>query len=381
MKLMGTDSVYLDNAATTAVLPDVVEEMKSYFTVHYGNPASTHEMGVTASRAVETAARALEKYVGSGHWDVIFTSSGTEANNFATLGYAQKYREGRIITTQIEHASVLEPCKFLSQRNYEIVRIAPGPGGMISSRELMKKIDHSTLLVSVQHANNEIGTLHPVEEIGINLKKLHPRVLFHIDAVQTAGKMDISGAVKWADFITLSAHKIHGPKGIGALMVKKEIKKPSAAIRGGGQQGGIRSGTENVPGMAGFALAMKIASDNLGGHANRMKEMEYVFNGTFKETESARRMFRDTPRLPGFIVVGFERIPSEVIEHSMEAEGFIVSSTAACSSRKVKRSHVLESLALPEETNVIRIVPSRFTTPSEMEGAASALNRIFRKLL
>jgi cysteine desulfurase len=377
---MAPDPVYLDNAATTAVLPEVVEEMAPYFSRHYGNPASTHVMGVSAARALEAAAGTLAASVGAGEWDTVFTSSGTEANNLALLGYALKHREGRIVTTTLEHASVLETAAFLSQRGFDLVRVAPDRHGMVSARAVCDAASEATLLVSVQHGNNEIGTLQPVEEIGMVLKKVRPRTLLHVDAVQTAGKVDLAGAARWADLMTLSGHKVHGPKGVGALLIRKKAPRPGPLLRGGGQQEGLRSGTENVPGAVGFALAMKSASERLAEHGEHLRKLEEAFEASLHAGPRVRRLFADSARIPGFIVLGFPGIPSEVIEHAMESEGFIVSSTAACSSRNAKRSHVLEAVSCPEELNVIRIVPSRFTSLRHMEEAAGALNAIFERL-
>jgi cysteine desulfurase len=377
---MEADPAYLDNASTTRVLPEVLAEMAVYFTAKYGNPSSSHIMGVEAARAADASSAELARCVGGGEWDVVFTASGTEANNLAIAGYAPGPRGRSIVTTSIEHASVLEPCKLMAEKGLELVRAAPGPDGVVSSDELMRHVTGSTVLVTIQHANNEIGTLQPVEENGRALKKLHPQALLHIDAVQTAGKMDLSAASVWADLVTLSAHKIHGPKGIGALTIRKGIRKPSPIIRGGGQQGGLRSGTENVPGMAGLATALRLAAQAAMQSAAHLKRLEEAFDSAFRETPSACRLFRNSPHVPGFIVVGFRRVPSEVVEHAMEAEGIIVSSAAACSSRKARRSHVLEAAGVGEDSNVIRIVPSRFTRPDEMERAALALNRILDRL-
>ena len=377
---MAAEPVYLDNASTTRVIPEVLAEMGVYLSHKYGNPSSLHIMGVEAARALDAASAALEKCVGGGEWDAVFTGSGTEANNLAIAGYAHGRRGQGIVTTAIEHASVLEPCKLLAEKGHELIQAAPGPDGIVPTDEITRHVTESTILVTIQHANNEIGTLQPVEEIGRALKKLHPRVLLHVDAVQTAGKLDQSAAAGWADLVTLSAHKIHGPKGIGALMIRKGIGKPAPLIRGGGQQGGLRSGTENVPGIAGFALALKLASQSARRSAAHLASLEETFDSAFRETPAAGRLYRNSPHLPGFIVVGFRSIPSEVVEHAMETEGIIVSSTAACSSRKARRSHVLEATGCSEEINVIRIVPSRFTSPEEMERAALTLNRILDKL-
>jgi cysteine desulfurase len=377
---MSPDPVYLDNAATTSVLPEVIEEMTPYFSRHYGNPASSHVMGVAAARALEAAAGSLAGCIGAGEWHVVFTSSGTEANNLALLGYARKHREGRIVTTALEHASVLEPAALLSQKGFDLVRIAPDSRGLVSARDVMGAVSDATLLVSVQHGNNEIGTLQPVEEIGMVLKKVRPRTLLHVDAVQTAGKVDLAGAARWADLLTLSGHKVHGPKGVGALLIRRNAPRPSPLLRGGGQQEGLRSGTENVPGAVGFALAMKRAAERLSAHGAHLKKLEEAFEAALRAGPGVMRLFADSPRIPGFIVLGFPRIPSEVIEHAMESEGFIVSSTAACSSKKARRSHVLEAVSCPESLNVIRIVPSRFTSSGHMEEAARALSAIFERL-
>jgi cysteine desulfurase len=377
---MTREPVYLDNAATTAALPEVVETMRNFLSRQYGNPASSHGMGVAAARAMDEAAAALAASIGAGPWETVFTSSGTEANNLALLGTAGKRRGASVVTTAIEHASVLEPLTSLVSKGMSLALVRPGEDGRVRAADVLAAVDDKTCLVSVQHANNELGTLQPVDEVGALLKKLRPGVILHVDAVQTAGKTDLDAAARWADLVTLSAHKVHGPKGVGALLIRKDAPRPAPLIRGGGQQGGLRSGTENVPGAAGFALAVKLAAERIAEHAASMKALEEAFDEGFREIAGARRLLGASPHLPGFIVVAFPRIPSEVVEHAMEAEGFIVSSTAACSSRKPKRSHVLEAIGIPEDTHVIRVVPSRFTARDDMAAAAAALSRVLGRL-
>lgn len=377
---MGSDFIYLDNAATTAVSPEVIEEMNHLHAFEFGNPSSTHAMGVEAARIIESAGRTIEQCVGGGQWDVIFTSTGTEANNLATIGYLLQEKPGKVVTTAIEHVSVLEPCKLAVEKGFDMARVRPDANGVVSAQDVLAQVNDATILVTVQHANNETGILQPVEDIGRILKKRFPNLLMHVDAVQSAGKIDISSAVKWADLVTLSAHKIHGPKGIGALLVKKGVRKPSPMVRGGGQQGGVRSGTDNVPGAAGMARALRAAADDINGRREIMRDLEDAFKGGFQATDRARRLFRDSPGIPGFILIGFDRIPSDVIEHSMESEGFIVSSTAACSSKNVKRSHVLAAIGVPESVNVIRVVPSLHTSPDDMRRAGATLSEILAKL-
>ncbi|MFH1436930.1 MAG: cysteine desulfurase family protein [Pseudomonadota bacterium] len=377
---MGTEYIYLDNAATTAVAPEVIEEMNHLHAFEYANPSSTHAMGVAAARIIEAAGRTIEQCVGGGQWDVIFTSTGTEANNLAVTGYLLQEKSGRVVTTAIEHSSVLEPCKLAAGRGIDVIRVMPDAGGVVSVEDVLAQVDGATVLVSVQHANNETGTVQPVEDIGRSLKKRFPGLLLHVDAIQTAGKIDISSAAKWADLMTLSAHKMHGPKGIGALLVKRGTKKPSPLVRGGGQQWGVRSGTDNVPGAAGMARALKMAESGISGNGEMMRELEDAFEDGFGKTDKARRLFENSPRVPGFILIGFDKIPSDVIENSMEGEGYIVSSTAACSSKSVKRSHVLAAAGVPEDVNVIRVVPSRYTSADDMRRASAALSGILARL-
>ncbi len=377
---MGTNYIYLDNAATTAAAPEVIEEMNHLHAFEYGNPSSTHAMGVESARIVESAGRTIEQCVGGGQWDIIFTSTGTEANNLATVGYLLQEKSGNVVTTAIEHSSVLEPCKLAVDKGFDMALVRPDANGVVSVEDVLAQVNGATILVTVQHANNETGTLQPVEDIGRSLKKRFPGLLLHVDAVQSAGKIDISGAAGWADLMTLSAHKMHGPKGIGALLVKKGVRKPSPMVRGGGQQGGVRSGTENVAGAAGMARALKMATDNLSGHGELMRELEDAFGEGFEETAKAHRLFENSPRVPGFILIGFEKVPSDVMENSMQREGYIVSSTAACSSKNAKRSHVLAASGVPDDIKVIRVVPSRYTSADDMRRAGAALSDILARL-
>jgi len=373
--------IYLDNASTTKIDSEVLQFMIDKQTKFYANPSSSHILGAQSFSAIKSSANQIIECIGDpGIWEVVFTASGTEANNLAISGYSSGPSGRRIVITSIEHSSILEPCKLLTEKKIEVIKVNPETNGIVKPENLMKQINSSTFLVSIQHANNEIGTIQPVELIGQEIKRLFPEVLLHVDAVQSAGKIDLKGIGQVADLITLSAHKFQGPKGVGALLIRKGIKKPAPIIRGGGQQGGMRSGTENTPAIMAMAFSLIKKTKNLHESAKYLFELEKVFDSNFENTSLARRIFSDSSHIPGFIVVGFDGLPSEVLEHAMEKEGIIISSGAACSSRKNKRSHVLEAVKLSRKTNVVRIVASTETKPDEMVITARKLKQIIEKI-
>lgn len=255
--------VYLDNSATTRQYDQVTQLMMRLMKEDYGNPSSLHRMGVNAERFVKDARRSVASSLGAGDDEIVFTGSGTEADNMAIFGVweARKRRGNKIITSKAEHPAVMEACKKLERSGVHVAYVGTDSKGLLDMDELESHLDESTILVTIMAVNNELGTVQPVEEIGIMVKD-RANILFHTDAVQAFGKMLVDPA-KWkADLVTISSHKIHGPKGVGTLYIKKGLHI-EPYIYGGGQEGGMRSGTENTPGIAGFGLAAEIGHNNL----------------------------------------------------------------------------------------------------------------------
>jgi cysteine desulfurase len=366
--------IYLDNSASTAVDPAVLEAMTPWMTGQFANPSSMHGPGVAAASALEEAAARVAPLAGPGPWDVVFTSGGTEGNALAVLGSVTGGRRRRVVTSAIEHPSVLRNAARLEDRGVEVIRIGPGPDGTIDAAGLASAVDARTVLVSLMHGNNEIGTLQPVREAAARARASSPGVTIHVDAVQTAGKVDLAAVLEQVDLVTLSAHKIHGPKGVGALLVRRSSRRPAPLFLGGDQQHGLRPGTENVPGIVGFGVASVLALERVPGLAARMAPLEAAFLDALGG--ACEPAFAASPRVPGHLALRIRGVPAGPVVHAMEARGVVVSSGSACHSRSPRRSHVLEALSLPPDEDVIRVVASHETTQDEMRAAGSALRSV-----
>lgn len=375
---------YLDNSATTRCSDRACQLMVDLLTRDYGNPSSLHMKGIEAERFVETAKKKIAKTLRVSEKEIIFTSGGTESNNLAIIGAAMANRRAgnHIITTSIEHASVENPMEFLREQGFDITYLSVDENGIISLEELEEAVTEQTILVSMMQVNNEIGAIEPVAEAAELIKKKNPATLIHVDAIQSYGKMYIYPKKLGIDMLSVSGHKIHGPKGSGFLWVKEKTKlKP--LILGGGQQKGMRSGTENVPAIAGLGEAAEEIYENLDEKRAHLYELKQRFIDGIEKLEGTHvngKTGEDSA--PHIVSVSFEGIRSEVLLHSLEDRGIYVSSGSACSSNnhagKQKGSKTLRNIHLKENLldSTLRFSFSVHTTEEEIDYALEVLGEL-----
>ena len=371
---------YFDNSATTRVLDPVVAAIEEMMTVNYGNPSSRHILGVRAENAVKQAAAEVAKTLKVKDKEILFTSGGTESNNLALIGTAlANKRAGRhIITTNIEHASIYNPMEFLEEMGFEVTYLTVDEKGHISLGELKNAIRPDTILVSVMYVNNEVGAVEPVEEIGKLVHSAGEHIVFHVDAIQAYGKFQIRPKKQGIDLLSVSGHKLHGPKGVGFLYIDEHVKiRP--IIYGGGQQRGMRSGTENVPGIVGMGVAAREAYDHfeekvahlyqLKDHMlERLSEIEGAYANSYPGKESA----------PQVVSVSFSGVRSEVLLHALEDKGIYVSSGSACSSNHPAVSGTLKGIGVKRELldSTLRFSFGRFNTLEEVDYCIETLKEL-----
>ena len=370
-------TIYFDNAATTRVDDDVLKTMIPYFTEKYGNASSTHFIGQEAKNALEKSRNTIAKAIGAKSQEIYFTSGGTEANNLAIKGlffWNQENNTGKnhIITTRIEHDCVLNTCRWLEKHGAQITYLDVDAEGFISLEELENSITEKTILVSVIHGNNEVGTIQDLEKIGEICKKKN--VLFHTDACQSFTKVSINVKKFNLDLVTLNAHKIHGPKGVGALYIKKGIKI-TPLLHGGGQEFWLRSSTENVAGIVGFSKAVKVKG--MFEIKNIAKLRDYFISELEKIPNVTINGARGEKRLCNNINVCFNNIEAESIGSFLNSKGIFTSVGSACSSHKLEPSHVLMALGKThlEANSSIRISISKYTTKEEIDYALSEIKK------
>ena len=337
-------NVYLDHAATTPVHPKVVEAMLPYFTVKFGNPSNLHDMGREAKNAVEDARGKTAALIGARPEEIFFTSSGTESNNFALKGLAQanSQKGNHIIVSQVEHFSVLHPVKSLEKSGFKVTQVAPDKQGLIDPEAVKKAITKETVLVSIMHSNNEIGTLQPIEEIGAITRE--KGVLFHTDAVASVGWVPVDVKTLGVDALSLSGHQFYGPKGTAALFVRKGVRiKPQ--IEGGVQEDGRRGGTEDVPGIVGLGKAAEIAAAELPNRSSYLIPLrDKLLTGLQDRISDLIVNGHPTRRLPHNVNVSFLFVEGESMLLFLNMAGIYVSSGSACTSRSLKSSHVLSCI-------------------------------------
>ena len=386
--------VYLDNSATTRQYDEVTDLMADLARNCYGNPSSLHGLGLEAEKVLKEGRKRIAAAFNASPEEIVITSCGTESDNTVLMGLARAPRNKgkRIITTAVEHPAVLEPCAELERRGFEVVRLSVDDKCRIDLDELKEALNEDTLLISIMAVNNEVGTIMPLKEIGeikaeFN-KKHRTKVLLHTDAVQALGKirLDVKRELKNVDLISVSAHKIHGPKGIGALYVRKGVNLMPFML-GGGQEKGMRSGTENVQEIAGFGLACEMAAGSLEERAKHMAEVRnHLLDGLLAEISDVKVNSPDDG-VCSVLNVSFPGTRGEVILHRLEQEGIYVSTGSACSSnhKTSKGSHVLNAMGLkPQEIEgAIRFSFSEFNTVEEMDyvvGKVKSAVEGFRKL-
>jgi len=389
--------VYLDNAATTRPLAEVVEAVRLVMTEEYGNPSSRHGLGLAAERAVDAARAALARVVGGRPDEIVFTSGGSEANNLALKGVAWAYaRAGNhLVLSAVEHPSLLETAAWLKTQGLAVTLVPVGADGRVDPAALLDAVTEQTLLVSLMHVNNEVGAVQPVAEVGRGLGKLRATSgrrkglpLFHVDAVQSLARLPVDVHEWGVDLLSVSGHKVHGPKGVGALWVRAGVRLVPL-IHGGGQEAGLRSGTENVAGIAGFGAALQALAGpgrDVRETARRLAELRGRLLGLVRE--GCSRVVVNGPEsgpqaAPHILSLSFPGIPAEVLQHHLEEAGVYVSTGSACSSHHRDRvSHVLRAMGRPAEAAVsaVRLSLSVLTTQEEIDRAGRVIGETVRRL-
>ncbi len=370
--------VYLDSAASTIVDSRVVEKMKPFFSESYANPSSIHEQGETARYAVENAREIIAKSINAGIDEIVFTSGGTESNNFAIKGvaFANKAKGNHIIISKTEHACTLNAARWLKTQGFEVTELNVDKDGFLDLEELEKAITGKTILVSIIHGNNEIGTINHLEPIGNLCRKKN--IIFHTDACQSYTKTDIDVKRMGIDMLSINAHKIHGPKGVGALYLRRGIKL-TPLFHGGGQERGLRSGTLNVSGIVGFGESVRISdkSDIEKMIILRDELVEKLLNikGTKLNGPKENRLCNN-------INISFEGIDGEALLLHLSDDGIAVSTGSACSSELLEPSHVLKAIGVPKNmiNGSIRLSISRYNTGAEIEYTVRKIKTIVNKL-
>ena len=370
--------IYLDNAATTKTRPEVVEAMLPYFTESYGNPSSVYTFSAKSKEAVTKAREIIADSLGVKSNEIYFTAGGSEADNWARVAAAEAYEaKGKhIITSKIEHHAILHTCEYLEKRGYEVTYLDVDENGVVKLDELKKAIRPDTILISIMFANNEIGTIEPIKEIGA-IAKEHG-ILFHTDAVQAYGHVPISADEYNIDMLSASGHKINGPKGIGFLYIRKGVKIRSF-IHGGAQERRRRAGTENVPGIVGFGKAVQLAMDEMEERTKKEVEMrEYLMEKVLREVPFTRINGSRTSRLPNNINFAFQFIEGESLLIKLDMAGICGSSGSACTSGSLDPSHVLLAIGLPHEIahGSLRLTLSEENTMEEMDITADKIKEI-----
>ncbi|WP_411337861.1 cysteine desulfurase family protein [Ruminococcus gauvreauii] len=381
---------YLDNSATTRCYREVCEIVSRTMYEDFGNPSSMHLKGVEAERYVKEAASQIAATLKVSEKEIYFTSGGTESDNWALIGTAEanKRRGRHIIITDIEHPAVSAPASFLEDQGYEVTRLPSDSHGCISMDDLREAVREDTILVSTMYVNNEIGSVQPVEAIGEFLKEQYPDVVYHVDAIQAYGKYRIWPERMGIDLLSVSGHKIHGPKGVGFLYVRNKVKL-HPVIHGGGQQNGMRSGTDNVPGIAGLGCAAEMCCRELEEHAEYMYHLKQQLtdglNGMEDVVIHGMAVYDGAPHI---VNASFMGVRSEVLLHALEEKGIYVSAGSACSTHKKSKSPTLSAIGAGagELESAVRFSFSEETTPEEitytlevLEGLLPMLRRYMRR--
>ena len=374
--------VYLDYSATTPVKKEVLDEMLPFFTECFGNPSSSYALGQTSKEALKIARSRVASLIGARPDEVFFTASGTEADNWAFFGVtdAQRGKGNHVITTGIEHHANIHTCEYLQKHGCKATYLKIGSDGIVSPKELEEAITKDTVLISVMLVNNEIGTIQPIKEL-CEIAKKH-NILFHTDAVQALGNVPIDVKDLGIDLMSISAHKIYGPKGIGALYIKSGVEI-SNFLHGGGQESKRRAGTENLTGIVGFGKAAQIASDGLDEHIKRITELrDYFIERVLSEIPDVHLNGHRTKRHPGNANMRFDFAEGESMLTALNQKGIYVSTGSACASDSAEPSHVLSALNIPIEYihSCLRFTFGDFTTREDIDYVMEELKEIVKKL-
>ena len=374
--------IYLDHAATTPTDPRVLETMLPYFSDAFGNPSSIHSLGQETRAAVEEARHKIASLIGAQSEEIIFTSGGTEADNFAIKGAASanKQKGNHVITTSIEHHAVLESCKFLEGQGFGVTCLSVDRNGLVDPDEIRKAITAGTILISVMHANNEVGTVQPIADIGKIARERG--ICFHTDAVQTVGHIPVNVNELGIDLLAMSAHKLYGPKGVGSLYIRKGTRIDSF-MHGGGQERGLRASTENVSGIVGFGKAAEIAQREMDRESKRLTSLrDKLIQGLFERIPEIHLNGHPTQRLPNNVNVSIGFVEGESMAIGLDMEGIAASTGSACTSHDLEPSHVLLALGLPGvlARGSLRFSLGRETTEEEIGRVLEVLPRIVARL-
>ena len=374
--------VYMDHAATTYTKKEVLEEMLPFFTEKYGNPSSVHSFGREARKAVDLARERTAKAFNASTDEIYFTGGGSEADNWAIKGIAlaNRQRGNHIITTSIEHHAVLHTCQYLEKMGFEVTYLPVDQYGLVDPEDVKRAITDRTILISVMFANNEIGTIQPVKEIG-RIAREHG-IYFHTDAVQAVGHLPIDVKDMNIDLLSLSAHKFYGPKGVGALYIKKGVKI-HPFMHGGAQERNRRAGTENLPGIVGLGKAIELAHENLEESSRKLTaKRDRLISGIMERIDSVRLNGHPVKRLPGNVNLSFEYIEGESLLLSLDMKGIAASSGSACTSGSLDPSHVLLAIGLPHEIahGSLRLTLGDDNTDEDVDYVLEVLPEIVQRL-
>lgn len=365
--------IYLDNSATTQIAPEVIGKMRECMENSWGNPSSTHAAGREAAKLIKDARKTVADYLKCLPEEIYFTSGGTESDNIAVLGAANIKKGKRIVTSMVEHDAVVKVMTHLENNGFEIVRIAPKNDGSIDPDKVIEAVDDKTCLVSVMHVNNETGAIFDIERIAKGAKMKNPRVLVHTDAVQSFGHIETNPYKMGVDMMSISSHKIHGPKGVGVLFIKKGVNDLKKSVFGGGQEKDIRPGTENTFGIAGFAKAVELIDQSENERIKTLRDK--------MKTELlalGRVHYNGCENASDYILnLSFEGVRSEVMLNALDSKGICVSSASACAGGKHK-SYVLAAMKAKFADNAIRFSFSRYTTEDEVDTTIAAVKEVIK---
>jgi cysteine desulfurase len=367
--------IYLDNAATTPVVPEVIDVIVRCLGEDFGNPSSAHRLGLVAAAWVKRARAQLVDALGDGQ--IVFTSGGTEANALAILGAARRGRDATVVVSAVEHPSVLGA----AEKAGRVVSVPVGADGVVSAAAMADAVGPDTTVVALMLVQNELGTIQPVADVVRLVRAKNDRVHIHCDAVQAIGKIHVSANALGVDSLALSAHKLHGPKGVGALWLRKGVSV-APLWTGGGQEGGLRSGTENVPGIAGLGEAVARATASLDDDAARMAHLRDGLVAALVAATGARLNGGAAPRAPHIASLSLPGVPAEPLLHAIEERGVYVSAGSACHAKGAakKQSHVLAAIGVPDTAGTIRVSLSRLTTSDDVDAAEHAIIGAMRDL-
>ncbi|MCL6590287.1 MAG: cysteine desulfurase NifS [Firmicutes bacterium] len=375
--------IYLDHAATTPLDPEVLEAMTPYLAGQYGNPSSIHYFGREARKAIEDSRNVVAQEIGAQDpGEIIFTGSGSESDNLALKGVAYAYRErgNHIITSAIEHHAVYDTCRYLEKEGFQVTYLPVDSNGMVDPATLLQHLTPATILVSIMHANNEVGTIQPIGALSQVLRER--KIFFHTDAVQTVGTIPVNVKELGVDLLSMAAHKFYGPKGVGALYIRKGIKLQSQVL-GGAQERNRRAGTENTAGIVGLAKALRLANGNLETNQKKIAELrDYLIKRMLAEFEAVRLNGHPVSRLPGNANFSFEYIEGESLLLNLDLKGIAASSGSACTSGSLEPSHVLLAMGICHEIahGSLRLTIGKSNTKEEIDYLFEVLPEIVNKL-